>query len=65
MELTSIQQLQVIKQLDSHRHLGYEIDIELAPGATLDGFVVDHGVYMPEVTVGIYLARWLYYNNGL
>ena len=63
--LTEKQQRQLEKQLESHRHERYEVDIDLAEGHKLEGFVVHPNVLRPEKMTALYFARWLFYNNGL
>lgn len=63
--LNSEQQEQLDKQIASHRHERYDVDIELAEGYTLKDFVVCENVLRPEQMTALYLARWLFYNNGL
>src|SRR3989338_2051680 len=64
MNLTSEQANQIRKQLEQHQHKSYSVNIPLAPKHTLRKFSVHEGVFRPDVTSAIYLARWLFYNNG-
>lgn len=57
--LTEAQQLQITKQLEAHHHDEYTVDLELAQGEVLKGFVVHQQVMRPEVMSTIYLARYL------
>jgi len=51
--------------IDGHRHERYEVDIELVEGHVLKNFVVNPNVLRPEKMTALYLAKWLFYNNGL
>lgn len=55
---------QLNRQLLEHQHERYEVDIELAPGHTLEKFVVWPGVMRPDVMGSIWFARWLFFNGG-
>lgn len=65
MTLTNEQQKQIDKQLSAHEHNDYMVDIQLTPEYVLPNFKVDEGVFRPEISVSLELARCLYYNNGL
>ena len=64
MHLTPEQEAQVRRQLEAHKHDNYTVDIELAPGFVLEDFRVHGDVFRPDVTASVYLARWLFFNNG-
>jgi len=64
MVMTKRQEAQIRKQIESHRHKPYEVDIELAQGFTIKKFFVDEGVFRPDVTCARYVAQWLFFNNG-
>ncbi len=63
-DLNRKQEKQIRLQLKNHEHDQYEVDIELAPAHFLKGFSVNKGVFRPDVTVSVYLTRWLFFNNG-
>jgi release factor glutamine methyltransferase len=65
MKLNSEQQKQIDLQLANHKHEPYKTDVELAPGHVLKDFSVHKNVFRPDITSAIYLARWLFYNNGI
>jgi methylase of polypeptide subunit release factors len=64
MKLNERQAEQIRKQLEQHEHKSYTVDVELAPNHVLRDFSVHEGVFRPDITAAIYLARWLFYNNG-
>ncbi|OGY89953.1 MAG: hypothetical protein A3B30_03880 [Candidatus Komeilibacteria bacterium RIFCSPLOWO2_01_FULL_52_15] len=65
MSLNAAQKKQMALQRRLHRHKRYSVDIELAPGYTLNGLIVGPGILRPEVTTSLYLARYLFFRNGL
>ena len=65
MTLTEMQKRQLEKQVKDHQHQRYDVDIELSNGHVLKEFVVYPKVMRPEKMTSLYLARWLFYNNGL
>ena len=64
MKLTPEQQSQLEKQLVAHNHQSYETDIVLTDGHVLKDYAVHPHVMRPEVMTSIWLARWLFFNNG-
>src|SRR3989344_5853937 len=64
MDLTETQAEQVQKQLKNHQHHDYVTDIMLTEQQHLRNFEVKHGVFRPDVTCAVHLARWLFWNNG-
>lgn len=65
MKLNKKQEAQVKKQIVAHDHSGYKIDIELASGHVLNDFKVLEKVLRPEKMTALYLAKWLFFNNGI
>jgi methylase of polypeptide subunit release factors len=65
MFLNAKQQKQVALQVAAHKHQKYVVTIELTDGVALKDFTVMPQVLRPEVMSALFLARWLYFNNGL
>ncbi len=65
MELTKEQQKQVELQLVALQHGRYETDIFLSEDKCLAGFIVHPFVLPPEKMTSVWLARYLFFNNGL
>ncbi len=59
------QKAQVDRQLESHTHRRYEVDIKLGWGGTLKNFVVHPDVMRPELMTSLHLARWLFSHKDL
>lgn len=64
MPLSNQQKLQVEKQLKGHRHGKYSVDIKLTDEFVLNNFIVYPDVLRPEKMVSLFLARFLFFNNG-
>lgn len=65
MALSKDQKIQVRKQLKAHQHKRYKVNVKLAEGHTLRDFVIHSKVLRPEKMIALYLARWLFFNNGI
>jgi len=65
MALSPLQKKQVDFQLQQHIHDSYKIDITLSEGHILKDFTVAKNVLRPEKMAAVYLARYLFFNNGL
>jgi tRNA1(Val) A37 N6-methylase TrmN6 len=66
MSLTSSQKAQIEKQFTNHQHQRYMADIVLTDGEILKNFIIEPNVYRSDImSAGIYLARWLFFHNGL
>lgn len=65
MALTIEQARQVKKQLKAHEHKNYKVNIELTEGDVLKNFIVHSNVLRPEKMTALYLAKWLFFNNGI
>lgn len=65
MELSKEQQLQILSQIEAHNHESYRTTIALSPDTTLESFIVQKGVFRPEIAASLHLTRYLYYNNGI
>jgi methylase of polypeptide subunit release factors len=65
MALSKKQEEQVRKQIEGNRHTTHEVDITLTEDHKLDGFSVYEGILNPNSVAAIYLARWLFFNNGI
>ena len=65
MKLTKEQILQVNKQIKAHKHKNYATNIVLTEGIIIKKFKVFEKVLRPEKMNAIFLARWLYFNNGI
>ena len=63
--MINIQEMQVRKQLDSHKHEKYLIDIELSKNTRIPDFVVNQKVMRPERMASMILAKWLFRNSYL
>ncbi|HQT44673.1 MAG TPA: methyltransferase, partial [Candidatus Micrarchaeota archaeon] len=55
---------QIAKQTRHHKHKGYNTDIRITAGVTLKGFRVDAGVMRPEIMTSVFLARYMFFENG-
>lgn len=65
VEYTSEQRRKLDTIIEGHRHENYEVSIELTEDHVLKDFAVHSNVLRPEKVTALYLARWLFYNNGL
>lgn len=64
--VTKNQRFYVKKTLKTHRHKKYTTDILLSEAHSLKNFIVYPNVLRPElVTPVLFLARFLFFNNGL
>ena len=63
--LNKSQQSQIKKQLKKHQHENYMVDIELMDGYVIRNFSVHAKVLRPEQMTALYLAKWLFFNNGI
>ena len=64
MALDKIQEDQIKMQLKNHMHDNYKTDITLSESCVLKDFEVHSKVLRPDKMTALFLARWLYYNNG-
>jgi methylase of polypeptide subunit release factors len=64
MVLDKIQQDQIKMQLKNHMHNDYKVYIILSESKILKDFEVHSKVLRPDKMTALFLARWLYYNNG-
>ncbi len=65
MTLNEHQRKQVEMQLKQHNHPNYETDIVLGSGHMLKNFSVHSKVLRPDKLTTLYLAQWLFFNNGM
>jgi methylase of polypeptide subunit release factors len=65
MTLSRAQQKQLDSQLKQHNHKDYRVDLVLTNEYVLSNFSVHSKVLRPEKMSALYLARWLFFNNGL
>ncbi len=68
MELTDKQREQIRLQIAHHQHKRYETNIVLTNGHVLNDFIVYPKTLRPdrpEAMTAVYLARWLFFNNGI
>jgi len=65
MQFNEDQKKQFDYQLDNHNHTKYEVDIEIDTDEILKGFEIHAKVLRPEVMSAMYLAKWLFFNNGI
>jgi methylase of polypeptide subunit release factors len=52
-------------QIKVHQHTRYTTNIILDEGYVLKNFLVESGVLRPEIMTSLYLAKWLFFNNGI
>ncbi len=55
---------QIAKQTRWHRHKGYATDVRITTGVSLKGFQVNAGVMRPEIMTSVFLARYMFFENG-
>ena len=65
MVMNKEQEKQINKQLKSHEHDSYTVDLELTEGVVLKDFQVNKEVFRTDVTFSRYFARWLFFNQDL
>jgi len=56
---------QIEKQLKSHEHDSYTVDLELTENVVLQDFQVHKDVFRADITFPRYFARWLFFNQDL
>ena len=59
------QSKQLHLQVKTHQHKRYTTNIILDTGISLNRFEVHAGVLRPEIMTSLYLAKWLFFNNGI
>jgi methylase of polypeptide subunit release factors len=63
--MENLQKKQLNFQTPKMQHEDYFTNIELASPVFLKNFFIKKGVLPPEKVTALYLAKWLYFNNGL
>ncbi len=64
-DYTSEQKEKLKVIIEGHKHENYSVDVFLTEDHVLKNFIVNSNVLRPEKMTALYLARWLFYNNGL
>ena len=62
--LTDIQKKQIKLQLSYHKHKDYFVDIKFGDREILKNFLIKENVFRSDIMRGMYLAKYLYFNNG-
>lgn len=63
--LNNAQQKQINMQLENHKHKDYIVDIKLTDDEILKKFLIKENVFRSDIMSAMYLAKYLYFNNGI
>jgi methylase of polypeptide subunit release factors len=65
MTMNEEQDAQIHRQLATHLHEDYIVDLELTENVVLKDFQVHKDVFRPDICFPRYFARWLFFNQDL